>query len=497
MPAADPRPREQRPARPPAADALASGPLPCVALVLLLAAALACAPTPTARRQAVLVVVDTLRRDALGCYAPAGKSRTPHIDALAAAGTRFDQAISTSGWTLPSVASLLTGTWPSVHKALGKHTRLTPISDDVPTAAELLSAAGVATGAVANAAFLSPMLGLQRGFEVFDHSPAFNRNLRRAVPSVDAGLEFVSRHADDDFFLVLHLFDPHLDYDPPPGFEVEGQERMGFADVQALCPQSEDGARVVRGAPSDADRARIRALYDAEVTYVDAAVGRLLAALEELGIRDQTLVVLTADHGEEFWEHGGFEHGHALYEELVRVPLIVDPPAGAGPSGGAMGSASLESAVDAQVRVLDVMPTVFELFGLPAPESFVGASLLPLMRGTTRSSRLAWSESTLYGGEQRALRDERYTYVVRPRPRLAAIEELYDWRTDPLETRNLASSNPDALARMRRSFARFSAELEERAASTRPGEARDVTPESAAAFEASIESLGYIGRDEE
>ncbi len=453
----------------------------------LFALAVGCSRT-NENRAVVIVVIDTLRRDALGCYG-AGADPSPRIDQLAEEGVRFEQAISASGWTLPSVASLLTGTWPSVHKATGKKTRLTPISEDVRTATEILQEHGLATGAVANAAFLSPLLGAGRGFDVFDHRHAFNRDVRRADASVAAALRFVEEHEREDFFLLVHLFDPHLDYDPPGELAsrfAAGREEpappLGFEAIHALTRN--DGELP----PSPEDQAHVRAIYQGEVAFVDRAIGALVDALRERGLWERTSFVLTADHGEEFWDHGGFEHGHSLYDELVRVPLIVKPPASV---------AITVPVVETPVRVLDVMPTVFEICALPAPQSFVGRSLLPLVRGESRESRPAFLESTLYGPDREGVRGERYKYLVERHADGTAREELYDWRTDPLETQNLAPARPDLLAEMRAAHASFRAQIDALAASTRPGEVREIDPATVEEYERSIESLGYAGREEE
>ena len=458
--------------------------LPCLLGLCLIGAA--CGSSGGSGRPVVVVVIDTLRADALGCYGAQGDP-TPRIDAVAAEGTRFEQALSTSGWTLPSMASLLTGTWPSVHKAMGKKTRLTPISADVPTAGEVLQEHGFATGAVANAAFLSHLLDLDRGFDLFDHEHAFNREIRPADASVAAALDFVEEQRGEDFFLLLHVFDPHLDYDPRP----EDRERfMGAAPEPAPPFSAQNVAKMIEtggGAPSETETAMIRAAYQAEVAFVDRAIGLLVDALRDLDLWEQATFILTADHGEEFWEHGGFEHGHSLYDELVRVPLIVKAPASV-PVGA--------PTIDAQVRVLDVMPTVFDLLEIQPPPSFIGASLLPYVRGETRESRPTFLEGTLYGLDREGYRDDRYKYLVNKNESQVVREELYSWRTDPGEERDLAQQRPGVLAEMRAAYDRMRAEIDSAAAATRPGEVQNIRPDTL--FQQSIDSLGYSGgKDEE
>jgi len=438
--------------------------------------------SPSSPRRAVVILVDTLRYDSLGCYG-APLDPTPNIDALAGQGVRFEQAISSSGWTLPSVASLLTGTWPSIHKALGKSTRLTPISADVPTAAEVFSEAGFGTFAVANAAFLSPVLGLDRGFDVFDHRPAFNDRIRRATASVDTALAMLSDHQDQSLLLLLHLFDPHLDYDPPPKFAARfiGDQRDPPLPISAEDCSSLLGP--AGGPPSSEDQGYVTAAYQAEVAYVDQALGRFFDGLRELGMFDDSWIILTADHGEEFWDHGGFEHGHTLYDELVRVPLIIRPP---------VGTDRQLDVVESQVRVLDVMPTLFDAFGEVQPQTFAGSSLIPVMGGTDRNDRIAFIESTLYGADKVAFRNRRYKYVRNRGLKARVPEELYDWRTDPGELHNLIDARPDLAQELRADLEAFNLAIEDDVARTGTGGVEDISPATIESYEQSLKSLGYM-----
>jgi arylsulfatase A-like enzyme len=434
----------------------------------------------------VLLVIDTLRQDALGCYGR-DDARTPRLDALAAEGVRFDQAISSSGWTLPSVASLLTGTWPTLHKATGKKTRLTPITTDLPVAAEVFKAGGYATLGFANAAFLSPMLGLDRGFDLFDHRHAYNQEIRRADETVDAALGELAKRPSEKVFVLLHLFDVHLDYDPPDGFiEPFAQGRSEPPpplSMRQCMGMGHDGAP-----PVQADIDYVRALYQGELAFVDRAVGRLVDGLEELELWDGATLVVTSDHGEEFWDHGGFEHGHTLYDELIRVPLIIRLPA-----GGAIQS----PVVDAQVRTIDIMPTLFELGGLEAPSSFVGSSLLPLVAGEAQPAMPAFSQSTLYGASKLSWRADPYQLVYDLAPDVAQPIELYDFRADPLTQHDLALEKPKVAKRLHRDLARFYNDLKQRAQTISTPEVEDMSPTHVKEYLESIESLGYAGRGEE
>jgi arylsulfatase A-like enzyme len=462
----------------------------CVGCLTLVASA--CGESASGDSDAELVavvIVDTLRRDALGCYGREG-ARTPHMDALAAEGVRFEQAISSSGWTLPSVASLLTGTWPSLHKALGKVSRLTPITDDLPVAAEIYQRAGYTTLGFANAAFLSPLLGLDRGFDVFDHRHAYNREIRRADATVDSALQEISKHRGKKIFLLVHLFDAHLDYDPPDGFiepfvGARREPEPPLSMQECLGLRREEG----RGPPSPEDLDYIRGLYQGEVAFVDRALGRLVDGLQELGRWERTTLVLTADHGEEFWEHGGFEHGHTLYDELVRVPLILRTPrTAAGPV----------RVVERQVRTIDIMPTLFEHSGVAGTPSFEGLSFLPDLAGRPPDKvPPAFSQGTLYGAEKLSWRTERYHLIVDQARQGDETIELYDILADPFETHDISRDEPAARNRMARALASFSTELDLRARSISTPELRDMGPSTIKQYLESINALGYAGRGAE
>ncbi len=286
----------------------------------------ACAPSAPPP-DIVVVVVDTLRADRLSAErrlsADGGARRTtPNLDALAARGQRYTRAYAHSSWTLPSMASLLTGALPSRHGlhladaaghfgALPAHLRTLPAD---------LARRGYRTAAVVNNTFLAPAHGLDRGFVHYDYQGASNQQLRRAPETVAAGLTWLGEETTPAF-LMLHLMDPHLDYDPPASARGRwsGEPPPSVADR----PPGEvfEEVRTGRLVATAAARRHLTDLYDEEVWAVDAALGQLVAGLGERWAR--TVLVVTADHGEELWDHGGFEHGHSLLGEVTRVPLVV------------------------------------------------------------------------------------------------------------------------------------------------------------------------------
>lgn len=431
------------------------------------------------KRDVILIVIDTVRRDALGCYGNPD-APTPHMDALAAEGVRFDQAISSSGWTLPAVASLLTGAWPTIHGGLGKKVILTPIRDELPTAAEVMADAGFSTLAVANAAFVSPLLRLDRGFDIFDHRYTYNWDSRPADSTVGVAIELLREHRRRSNFLLLHLFDAHLDYDPPGAYATKytkGRNHPAPPLTHAMCEamQTGDGS----GPPSQEDIAYIAAVYHGEIDFMDAQIGRFVAELRSMGRYDNATIIVTADHGEEFWEHEGFEHGHTLYDELIRVPLIIKFPAGIVPT---------VDIVETQVPTLDVMPTVFSILDIAKPETFTGESLMPLVTGQASEDRLAFSESTLYGSYLICLRGPRYKYIYDLTAREEAPGQLFDWRLDPGETNDLSREKLEVARQMHQEMMTLYGDLARRAQSMPTPKPVDLNPDRVKM----LKSLGYI-----
>ena len=336
---------------------------------------LACGGHEAAHRpNVILVSVDTLRADALSCLGHPGET-TPHIDRFLSEGVLFRSAYAEEPHTLPSHVSLFTSVHPKSHGVEGRLRGGRPLSEDVPTLATTLKAEGYATAAFLNGGFLNPRFGLRRGFDVYDYfsdvqeneSNATSRHGRSAEQTNAAVFEWLDGTAQRPFFLFVHYFDVHSDwnllpYDSPDAYR---KPRCGeFETSVELTPGEGGGSRFlfdvnrrkVSLTPSDVEE--IRCLYDAGVRYLDDRFGELVAGLAERGVLEDSLVAFVSDHGEEFMEHGKVLHTQ-LFDECLHVPLGIRAPS----------SRALEPrVVDELVETIDVMPTLLELAGESGPQ---------------------------------------------------------------------------------------------------------------------------------
>jgi arylsulfatase A-like enzyme len=310
----------------------------------------------------LLISVDTLRRDHVGCYGYA-RDTTPHLDALAETGAVFDNTLSTSSWTLPAHATMLTGRYPSSHGLVDDGTQL---AEGVGTVAEPLRDGGYHTFGTVAHVYVSSEYGLDRGFVTFDDGLLEGGATNPRGDQVTRRFTQLLREApaDQPFFGFAHYFDPHWDYEPPPPFDGQFTDPRYDGTIDGSLSALLEAQR---GGPLSAeDLGQLVALYDGEIAYVDAQIGRILDVLEELGHRDHTVVVVTADHGEEFGEHANYGHGKTLYGEQLHVPLIV-----AGTDRLPAGSRRTE-----MVSLVDLAPTLRDLATLPADPAAEGRSLL-------------------------------------------------------------------------------------------------------------------------
>lgn len=383
------------------------------------------------RPNVVVVSIDTLRADRLGCYGHA-RATSPNLDALAAKGLVFERAFSPAPWTLPAYGSLFTGRLPAEHRAGvvterealfgedGTPTKRTTehLRDDVPTLAELLARAGWRTAGFSCNPFLGPGAGLDRGFERY---VGYQYN---AKGGVDRALEWLAAHEGERVFLFLHLIDPHYPFAPPDPYA----QRFGSSEL-ADAPPPLDELR--RGAADDL-RKQLSDLYDGEIAYADAELARLFARLEASGLSETTLVALHSDHGEELWDHGGFEHGHTQHAEVLHVPLVIAMP----------GRVPVGARVAHRVRSHDLFATILDVCGVEAPRGIDARSLL----GTIEADRDALSEAILWGTREiKSLARGSEKLIVAGK----SDQLLYDVARDPRELEERAALDPERAAALR------------------------------------------------
>ena len=351
------------------------------------------------RDNVLLVTIDTMRADHLGCYGYKA-IQTPTIDALARDGVLFPMAISQVPLTLPSHAAILTGTYP-FHNGLQDFTA-PPLSEKFRTLAEAFHDHGYATGAVVSSFVLDRSWGLARGFDYYDDhfagSSYLKKNLalveRRADASVNAALAWLARHRSRPFFFWLHLYDPHSPYDPPEPFYSQYRGRE----------------------------------YDGEIAHTDSQLARLIAWLKRARLYQHTSIVLLSDHGESLGEHGEKEHGFFIYNSTVHVPLIVKPAAGARRNWQAttapVESIAVAPALLRAAGISDPIQQQFDSPGLPSASS---------QRPAAAYSETFYPFSSFGWSPLHGLETDRYHYVDAPRP------ELYSPPSDPGEDHNLQS----------------------------------------------------------
>jgi arylsulfatase A-like enzyme len=387
----------------------------------------------------VLVIIDTLRADTLRMYG--GGVETPTIERLAREGTVFRAAFAQASWTKPSIASILTSLYPSSHRAVLKPSRL---PDSVVTLAESFSAFGYTTGGIVTNVNLAPSFNFQQGYDeyrylapdyLFRAEDSTSRLLLYEIGKRIAGrlsgglrvgqayqpaeivnrdaLEWLDRHGQERFFLLLHYMDPHDPYFNHP----------------------DDGRAIGRATTPDPDpkmRDEMARRYRGEIEYFDERFGELIGELERRGLYDELLIVVTSDHGEEFQDHGGWWHGLTLYDEQIGVPLLAKWPRsrrGAPPRW------------KGQVRAIDIAPTILSFVGAPVPPSTQGDDLLA---GVDRE-RVVYAEEDHEGNVLQALRTEGWKLIrANPdNPRGLAELELYRVAEDPAEQLDLAEIQPD------------------------------------------------------
>lgn len=425
------------------------------------------------RPNLVLIVIDTLRADRLSCYGY-DRIRTPNFDALAESGVRFENATAHVPITLPSLATIMTSTLPP---ATGVHNNENYYLDDsARTLAEILREEGYWTGAVIGAMVLDSINGISQGFGRYDDDFAidyigyqdYSRRVRKQLNLTQRRADEVTGRAlamthtmgdDSPFFLFVHYFDPHIPYDPPPPHSSVDPD---------LVPDSIEF---------------INRLYDGEVAFTDDHIGNLLEGLRSKNLLENTLVVLTSDHGEDLFDHGEKTHAYFTYESTLRVPLIFSMP-------GTIPGGTVHRAL---ARHVDLVPTILDILGVQTGvrHGFHGETLFPLAE--TDDSALSYFESAMpylmfeWSG-LRGVRSREWKYIDAPR------EELYHLASDPGERHNIIEERPDMADSLRGEMDRILAGMEiSSLGEGQPEPAADGAGRVDRSYRERLRALGYIG----
>lgn len=413
----------------------------------------------------VLISIDTLRADALSTYGN-NITNTRYMDSLADNGIRFDNAFSVSPWTKPSIASFMTSLYPTTS---GVDMAMRKLDGKRETIAQVFSNAGYNTVAAVTNGWNKDVFGFNNGFDyyhfqgdamwvlAFGNSIWFKpmvaiynkfspreslltaRNPNQANFLIDKSKDLLKRYKDTNFFMWIHLLDPHDPYTPPPELlpKFAGDYRGRYYHSSGQVNDLRKGILI-----SDEDKRHIENLYLAEVQYTDSEVGRFLDQLEEYGLMDNTIIVIISDHGEEFWEHNNVTHGHNLYWHQLHIPFLLQWKDRIEPK-----------AIEERVSLLDLKPTLLSLCNLEAQEIMQGIDISGLIFGgdDELSERLhdrdLFAEALIYYEQRKGIFDADYKYVF---SEVTHREELYNLRDDPYEQFNLAVLEPELLKHYRK-----------------------------------------------
>ncbi|HEV2124804.1 MAG TPA: sulfatase, partial [Chloroflexota bacterium] len=408
------------------------------------------------RPNVLLVTIDTVRADRVG---PAGFSaaRTPTLDRLARQGVYADAYVQ-QPQTTPNHATILSGTYVQTH---GLRTTLwEKVRADVPTIDQLFKRAGYRTAALLSwYSFDDHFTALKRDWETWQllivrpgtHeavTPEQARELLNAGAhmdtsidgdahvTTDAAIRWLDEHGktpEQPWFLWLHYRDPHYPYTPPPPHTIPTDGGSSFDGSYASIGKVSGGYQ-----PTAQDMSRLLAAYDGEIAYTDSQLSRLVQHLEQRKLADDTILVVTADHGEAFLEHGDWLHGNALYQSNVHVPLIVRFPAG-------KSAVTPGHRIDAPIQSADIAPTLLDLCGVPQPGAMEGRSFASLLAGGNEPGRPRGAWGTLSDGSQQYTVEGSWKLIRR----VGGSDELYDIKGDPGETRNLIGEAPEPATRLR------------------------------------------------
>ncbi len=424
--------------------------------------------TTSAPPSVIVISMDTLRADHLGCYGY-HRDTSVNIDALAARGVRFDAMSSTSAWTTPAHGSLFASRYPA---QLGVVTfdgrkKARSLKQDELMLAEVLKDAGYETQAFTGGGYVSRKLGLGQGFDEYRDLEALQGYLADLMTWLD------ERDSGRPLFLFVHFYNTHRPYRPPVK-EFKEKFKGGYKGnfpVGKVCQKK-------RWPLKKADLDFVVSQYDGEIAHADHLLGKFFSFLEQTGLDRNALIVFLSDHGEEFFEHGGCDHVTTVYEELIRVPFIVIGP---GIEPGRV--------IEAPASIIDVAPTILDYLDLPVPGSMQGVSLLPAMRGEGQPCTYQFSETGLHSKERivRGVRAEGWKLILDHEDNPV---ELYDLEHDALEKHNLLDARGGVVEALVEAFGTWRRQIEQAqdpSAGAEPQEVLQTDPE----LLERLKALGY------
>jgi arylsulfatase A-like enzyme len=414
-------------------------------ITLLFSALPSCTKDGRDGMNVILVLVDTLRADHLGCYGHT-RDTSPDLDAFSKRCAVFRRHFAHASRTGPSVASLMTSLHVKSHGVVNPLLRrdgIGVLEESVTTMAEILKQAGYTCRAAVSNPNVYPRYGFAQGFDLY--APL---HIHAGAEQVNAVAVSWFEEMKSPFFLYLHYMDPHSPYGSP--------HEKAFVDPAYSGPFTGEHAQldeVLEGRlkADDADRRHLEALYDQDILHWDRAFGKLLQVLKENRLLENTMVIVVSDHGEEFLEHGGLLHGYTLYREQLHVPFLLFTP----------GRAHVE--VEATSRNIDLLPTILELLEIPAPAELQGTSLVPLMEGRTLGELPVLAQTGIRAAKTtkvRAFQVGGWKYIENLYPE-DRPGELYDLTADPVEQTNLLDKGTGA-AEMRKNMEAFAEKLPHR-----------------------------------
>jgi arylsulfatase A-like enzyme len=409
----------------------------------------------------VFIVVDTLRVDHLGCYGYE-RNTSPHIDALSRESVVFKNALAQAPWTPPSIASMLTGLYPA---ELGYKDRPVVIEDSIVTMAEIFQANGYATKGIISHVLVAQRLGFAQGFDSYDQENAEGHGHISSPSVIQKAVEFIKNHRNNKYFLFLHLFDPHYDY-------IQHDEHNFFPGYSGTLQSGESIYSLREKAPdmTEQDLEYVKALYDSEIRFTDAYIGHLLNTLKELDLYRNTMVVLTADHGEEFKDRDDWiGHSKRVYQESIHVPLIIKLP-----------GRHKQIVIEDYTGLIDVMPSIIRYMDFYFPGEYPLSGSIIDFNGKKKRDSMVFSE-TRRGNFLRTAIWQGWKLIDN---RAVRQVELYNLQQDPRESSNAADSHPELAQKLLNALNTWS----ENTRTNLPSQSPSFTEEELQ----KLKSLGYI-----